>query len=161
VTYVIASHGVLIDSPGHGTCFYKCNRVCKFYDNGRIIDYNWKQLFEMLDDLKEQSIDYKLYIRVNGPVCVYKIGNSIVVYQYNNKKFEISQLYGIDVINSWLPITGFELVSDNLFELREFKYNNSGYSFGVIMREMQIIAQNGEKEYIKHTILSKRCRDVS
>jgi hypothetical protein len=30
------------------------------------------------------------------------------------------------------------------------------WSFGCIMREMQIIAQKGEKEYIKHTLLSGR-----
>jgi hypothetical protein len=35
-------------------------------------------------------------------------------------------------------------------------YGHSGCSFGVIMREMQYIAQNGEKEYIKRTILSEK-----
>jgi len=42
-------------------------------------------------------------------------------------------------------------------KMEELGYNgHSGCSFGVIMREMQIIAQNGEKEYIKSTLLSEK-----
>ena len=44
-------------------------------------------------------------------------------------------------------------------KMEELGYDgHSGCSFGVIMREMQIIAQNGEKEYIKRTILSERSK---
>jgi hypothetical protein len=46
-------------------------------------------------------------------------------------------------------------------KMKELGYDShSGCSFGVIMREMQIIAQNGEKEYIKRTILSERYKEV-
>lgn len=34
---------------------------------------------------------------------------------------------------------------------------HSGYSFGCVLREIQFMARYGEREYIKHTILSSRC----
>ena len=40
-------------------------------------------------------------------------------------------------------------------KMKELGYT-SDYSFGCILREMQIIAKKGEKDYIKHILLSEQ-----
>jgi len=68
----------------HFVIFFKCDDIQKFYNNNKIINYNWSSFFEKLIYLNKNKIDYKIKLHdMNGPIIIilnklYKFGPNII-----------------------------------------------------------------------------------
>ena len=107
----------------------------------------------------------------NSPTFVP--GKFEYVKDINRRTMLVNTWEAITLTESWdfvrQKIESFSMsshpkISIILNKMKELGYNGknteNSCSFGVTMREMQFIAQMGEKEYIKHILLSENCTNV-
>lgn len=110
-------------------------------------------------------------VQININNNFYGTGKFEYITDTNHREMLINAWRAITLTGNWSfikqKIESFMFSTDpriNIIyeKMEELGYNkHSGCSFGCILREMQFISQNGEKEYIKHLILSASCNKIS